>query len=260
VADAEWHAELRQDVDVVTKAEARAAAREKAAAERAEAARRRRRNKRLVIAACVVGGLVVVGGVGLGVESSLSASAAAATKASAAAAKSDTTAATTAAKGRTTAAPWALPTDVETAVKSAGLSMLTAEGTALHIHQHLSISVDGKAVTLPADLGIDETTEELSALHTHDTSGILHVESPVVKAFHLDQAFAEWDVRLSKGAIGPYVNGTDGTRIAVFVNQKAYTGDPRQIVLKEHEDIDFVITTDGSTPVAPAKFKWPSGY
>lgn len=245
---------------MATKAETRTAARERAAAERAAAAARKRRNRRIVIASSIVGALVVAGGVVAIVETSLAASAAAATKAAAAVKAADRTALASAAAGRTTAAPWALPTDVEAAVKSAGLSMLTAEGTALHIHQHLSITVDGKAIAVPAEMGIDETAEQLSALHTHDTTGILHVESPVQRTFHLDQAFAEWDVRLAKGAIGPYVNGEDGTKVAVFVNGKAYSGDPRQIVLTEHEDIDFVITTDGSTPEAPAAFTWPAGY
>ena len=109
-------------------------------------------------------------------------------------------------------------------------------------------------------MGIDETAERISSLHTHDTSGILHVESPVERTFHLDQAFAEWDVRLSTGALGPYVEREARRELAVFVNQKPYTGDPREIVLKSHEDIDFVVTTDGTTPVAPPAFRWPQGY
>ena len=145
-------------------------------------------------------------------------------------------------------------------MRAAGLSMLTAEGTALHIHQHLSITVDGKAVAVPADLGIDQAAQQLSALHTHDTSGILHVESPVQRTFHLDQAFAEWDVRLAPGEIGPYVNGRGGTRVAVFVDGAPYPGDPRDIVLTSHQDIDVVVTTDGTAPKAPAAFTWPSGY
>jgi hypothetical protein len=245
---------------VVTKAQAREAARAKAAAEREAAARRRRRTRGIVIASSVVGALVLAGGVVAIVESSLAGSAAAAASAKQAVATADRTAFTSAAAGRATASPWSLPTDTETRVKSAGLTMLTTEGTALHIHQHLSITVDGKAVTVPALLGIDETAQELSALHTHDTSGILHVESPVQRTFHLDQAFAEWDVRLAKGEIGPYVNGQDGVRLTVFVNRKAYAGDPRDIVLRSHEDIDFVITTDGSAPKAPAAFSWPAGY
>ncbi|MBW4041570.1 MAG: hypothetical protein HIU86_05510 [Acidobacteria bacterium] len=245
---------------MVTKAESRNAAREKAAAQRAALAARQRRNRRIAVAAVVVGTVVVAGGVVLGVESGIAASATAATRAAAMIGTADRTAEASAAAGRTTAAPWALPADVESAVRSAGLSMLTTEGTALHIHQHLSITVDGKAITVPADLGIDVATQQLSALHTHDTSGILHVESPVQRTFHLAQAFAEWDVRLGKGEIGPWVDGKGGTRVAVFVDGKPYAGDPRAIVLKSHEDIDVVVTTDGTTPKAPAAFVWPSGY
>lgn len=235
----------------------RAAARAKAAAEREAAARRRRRNRLIVIAAAVV---VVVGGAGAVVTGSVASANAAATQAKHDAVSADRTAARSAAAGSTAPPPWALPADVTSAVSSAGLTMLTAEGTALHIHQHLTITVDGKPVTVPALMGIDERAGRISSLHTHDTSGILHVESPVVTTFHLDQAFAEWGVRLSPGAVGPYVDGKDGVRLTVFVNQKPYTGDPREIVLKSHEDIDFVVTTDGTTPVAPTAFRWPQGY
>jgi hypothetical protein len=246
--------------DVVTTAEARNAAREKAAAERAALAARRRRTRRLVIAACVVGVVAVVGGVAFGIERGAAASTAASARAAAAVGTADRTAARAAAAGRTTAAPWAAPADAEAAVRAAGLSMLTAEGTALHIHQHLSILVDGKPVTVPADIGVDAAAQRLSALHTHDTSGILHIESPSRRTFLLDQAFAEWDVRLGKGEIGPYVDGKDGTRVAVFVDGKLHAGDPRDIVLTGHQDIDVVVTTDGTTPKAPAAFTWPSGY
>jgi hypothetical protein len=245
---------------VVTNAEARNAAREKAAAERAALGARKRRTRRIVIAACVVGALVVIGGVAFGIESGMAASAGAATKAPPGVGTADRTARSSAAAGRTTAPPWAPPTDVAAAARSAGLSMLTAEGTALHIHQHLSITVDGKAVAVPADLGIDVAARRLAALHTHDISGILHVESPVRRTFHLDQAFAEWDVRLAKGEIGPYVDGRGGTRVAVFVDGTPYAGDPRDIMLTNHEDIGVVVTTDGAAPKAPAAFTWPSGY
>ena len=111
---------------------------------------------------------------------------------------------------------------------------------------------------MPADLGIDEATQQLSAIHTHDTSGVVHVESPEIRAFHLGQVFTEWDVRLAPGALGPYVNGKDGVVLAVFVNQRRYGGDPRKITLTRHEDIDFVVT-HGAAPVAPPTFRWPSG-
>jgi hypothetical protein len=142
--------------------------------------------------------------------------------------------------------------------------MLTAEGEALHIHQHLTITVDGKAVQVPALIGIEVRGGKevaLSAIHTHDTTGIVHVESPVVQDFTLGEVFTEWDVLLAPGRVGPYRNGHDGTKVALFVDRKRYTADPTRLVLASRQDIDFVVTTDGSTPEAPTRaFAFPEGY
>ena len=52
------------------------------------------------------------------------------------------------------------------------------EGTAPHIHPGLSVSVNGELVTVPTDIGIN-AEQAMAALHTHDTVGTIHVESPV---------------------------------------------------------------------------------
>jgi hypothetical protein len=230
----------------MSKQEARTAARERAAAEREAAERKRRRTRILVIAGAVVA-VLAIAGIVVGVVLS--------------AAKPDPAAAPASAAGRTSAPPWAAPTDVEARVKAAGLTMLTAEGTALHIHQHLTVTVDGTAEQVPADIGIDEQAQRLSAIHTHDTSGIVHVESPVTATFRLGQVFAEWDVALGKGQVGGYRDGRNGARVALFVDRKPYAGDPAKLALAAHQDIDFVVTTDGSTPKAPTTaFAFPAGY
>jgi hypothetical protein len=164
-----------------------------------------------------------------------------------------------AAAGRAGESQWGAPADVQQRVRAAGLSMLSAEGTALHIHQHLTVTVDGKPVVVPAEIGIDVASQQLSAIHTHDPSGIIHVESPEVRDFRLGQVFTEWNVRLATGSIGPYVNGRGGAAVAVFVNQRRYAGDPRNIPLTAHEDIDIVVNHGGRAPAPPARFAWPSG-
>lgn len=216
----------------------RDAARARAAEERRRQEQQRRRRRTLTLISALAAAVVVAGGV------------TAAVLVGGRSGSSDV--------GRTTAPPWSAPTDVETRVRASGLTMLTAEGTALHIHQHLTITVDGTAVPVPADIGIDQAAQKLSAIHTHDASGVIHVESPEIRAFHLGQVFAEWNVRLSPGTVGPYVNGKDGVVVAVFVNQRRYGGDPRKITLTGHEDIDFVVT-HGTAPAAPPKFDWPAG-
>lgn len=158
------------------------------------------------------------------------------------------------------AGAWAAPADVEGAVRAAGLQMLTAEGTALHIHQHLSVTVDGASVAVPALIGTDEAQQRISPIHTHDESGIIHVESAEVRTFTLAQVFDEWGQKLRPGQIGSYRDGADGQTVTVFVNGKTYTGDPRTIALTSHEDIDFVVAKKGTTASAPKAFAWPAGY
>ena len=45
---------------------------------------------------------------------------------------------------------------------------------AVHIHPYVRIEIGGSNVTIPADIGI---TSCLEPLHTHDASGIIHLES-----------------------------------------------------------------------------------
>src|SRR5690348_2649465 len=76
------------------------------------------------------------------------------------------------ADNKPTAAPvsWPAPSDATAQAKAAGLPMLGQEGQVLHIHSHLDVFVDGKPVTVPAEIGIDLARQQISPLHTHDTS------------------------------------------------------------------------------------------
>jgi hypothetical protein len=86
-----------------------------------------------------------------------------------------------------------------------GLPALSVEGTTLHIHQHLDVFVNGKRVTVPAGIGIDELDGFISPLHTHDTSGVVHVESPAIRPFTLAEFFGVWGVPLAHARV--YVDG-----------------------------------------------------
>jgi hypothetical protein len=87
------------------------------------------------------------------------------------------------------------------------LPALSAEGTVLHIHQHLDVFDNGRRITVPAGIGIGDTF--ISPLHTHDTSGVVHVESPTVRPFTLAEFFGVWGVPLAHAAV--YVDGTRAT-------------------------------------------------
>jgi hypothetical protein len=155
---------------------------------------------------------------------------------------------------------WAAPANTDAAVKAAGLTMLNAEGTAEHIHIHLDVWVDGQKVTVPQLVGINEGAQTISPLHTHDTTGVVHIESPVVKDYNLGQFMTEWGVPLNGNQIGG--DKTDATHtLKVYVNGKQTSGDPSKLVFHAHDEIALVYGTaaqDSSVQI-PSSYAWPSG-
>ncbi len=141
-----------------------------------------------------------------------------------------------------------------------GLPALNEEGQALHIHQHLDIFVHGQAVAVPADIGINEAAGFISPIHVHDTSSIVHVESPTVQDFTLGQFFAIWGVRLSSDCLGSYCSDADD-QLQVYVNGARYTGDPTALVLASHQEIAIIYGTAAEIPTSiPASYTFPAGY
>jgi hypothetical protein len=122
-----------------------------------------------------------------------------------------------------------------------GLSQLGAEGTVIHIHQHLDIYVNGKHEPVPANIGIYDG-QYLTELHTHDESGIMHVESPTKRDFVLGDFFGVWGVRLNAKCVGAYCKPQTPWRM--YVNGLNYPGDPASLILKKHQEIAFVIGTE----------------
>ncbi len=140
-----------------------------------------------------------------------------------------------------------------------GLPALGAEGTALHIHQHLDLLINGSTVPIPAGIGIDEAAGFISPVHTHDTSGIIHVESDVVRDFTLGEFFDIWGVRFTKDSIGGYTASAAST-LAVYANGSLVMGDPRNLVLTEHQEIMIVYGPASSTPNVISSYPFAPGY
>jgi hypothetical protein len=162
------------------------------------------------------------------------------------------------ATGRTSAPPWAVPTDAKTAVTAAGLPMLSSEGTAEHIHAHIDVIVDGKKVTVPANIGIDQQTGSISPLHAHDDTGVVHIESPKKVPFSLGQFFTEWQVALGKDRIGNLTNSGSAS-LAVFVNGKRRTGNPAAITFAAHDEIALVYGTPAQQKNPPSSYRFANG-
>ena len=140
-----------------------------------------------------------------------------------------------------------------------GVPALLQEGTALHIHQHVDVYVEGRHVTVPAGIGIDRAEGFIAPIHTHDASGVVHVESPDVRPFTLGQFFAVWGVRFSDRCLGGYC-AAGPSRVSVLVDGRRVAGDPRQVVLAEHDEIVVSYGTSAQLPrPLPSSFDFPAG-
>jgi hypothetical protein len=233
-----------------TRKTAESTARERAAALKAQAAREERRHK-----------LMVRGGLGL-VIVAIVATVVAIPLVNKKSTPTGVLKPVSAASAGTALPPWPAPADTATRVAAAGLVLLPNETLARHDHVHLDIYVDGKSTTLPAYIGIagGATSTGLSSLHTHDATGVVHIESPAGDRFTLAQVFAEWNVKLSPTQIGGLTVG-NGKTLTVYVNGKALTTDPNTLELKAHQEIAIVYGTaaENAKVTVPKSYKWTNG-
>lgn len=132
--------------------------------------------------------------------------------------------------------PWPVPIDVADRVAAAGLD-LGPMGTAAHYHPVLRIVIDGREVPVAANIGVDPATGAMSALHTHEGDGTVHIEADQPnEAFTLGQLFVQWDVPLTASRIGN-VRAATGQRVKLTSNGTTVPGDPAQLELKPDQQI-----------------------
>lgn len=163
-------------------------------------------------------------------------------------------------------APWAPPAIIANGANSAAYVAAAglpyaSEMLTVHYHAHLDINVDGKRVVVPVYLGWvakGQSLEGLSPLHTHDNSGVIHIENSVPANFLLGQVFTEWGVRFTKDCLGSYCAG-NGKTLEVFVNGTKYDGDPTRLVLAKHQEVAVEFGEAGKLPAPPASYQFPKG-
>ncbi len=142
-----------------------------------------------------------------------------------------------------------------------GISAAGMEALAYHIHAHLSLFYRGRQIAIPAGIGIVAPREAGTGfvgggsafywIHTHDATGIIHIESPVDRRFTLGQFFDIWGEPLDAGDVA----GLDG-KVRAFVDGVPYSGDPRAIKLRPHVQITLEV---GSPLIAPPAYSFPKG-
>ena len=139
------------------------------------------------------------------------------------------------------------------------------EQVLFHIHAHLTIFVRGVARQIPAAIGVAPPYQVEASprgafvagascfmwLHTHSADGIIHTESPVNRTYTLGEFFDIWGQPLDREQVGP----AHGPVTALF-NGRVYTGNPRQIPLLAHAQIQLEV---GRPLVAPEQITFPNG-
>ncbi len=135
--------------------------------------------------------------------------------------------------------------------------------TETHYHVHLTFYVGGvppagQEDPIPAQVGIQNSG--FCWLHTHDGSGIIHIEAPFAKTpkngFTLGDFLKVWrlsnpDATLAAGA---------GQKEVVYVNGQEYNGSPASVTLKSREDIVIEILASDQSPTTPPAYQWPQGF
>ncbi len=145
-------------------------------------------------------------------------------------------------------------------IRAAGLDILKAEGAAEHYHAHLDVLVNGKPVAVPGGIGFsfgnDGQPNGISALHTHDTSGIIHIEAPTAgRKYTLGQVLGEWGVLDGKDATGTPHGGTGGW--TAYINGSKQSGPVSDVVLTSHDE---VVLSFGTAPSRiPGSYTFPQG-
>ena len=94
-------------------------------------------------------------------------------------------------------------------------------------------------------------------MHTHDISGIIHVESPENKTFNLGQFFDIWGKDFNNTQIFDFiVNKSENKNLVVYINGTAMTDSQyRDIPINNHEEIAIVYGTP-PLEIPPYEFRY----
>ncbi|MCL5066949.1 MAG: hypothetical protein M1368_01170 [Thaumarchaeota archaeon] len=146
---------------------------------------------------------------------------------------------------------------------------LSSEQLAIHLHPWLRIIIDGKNVTIPTAVGIANPVIQngiassgscFEPMHTHDSSGIIHIESATDINYTLGDFFDIWNVTYGSvsfnGTSHPVVfNSTDILGYKADAAHKVVLlvdGTPNQLygslVLNYY---DYCNSTNSVTPTSP---------
>lgn len=121
-----------------------------------------------------------------------------------------------------------------------------------HIHAMLHIYVNGLLSPLPADIGLDAARGVESSLHTHDRTGIIHIEAPHPYKFTLGDFFSVWGVKLGPAQLGG-LTGLGGDHLHFYLDGKPLSN-PAAHVFRNGDSVVIGYGPESSFPHTPSTF------
>jgi len=128
-----------------------------------------------------------------------------------------------------------------------GIECMKAEQLAFHIHTKFNLTIDNKSYPIPAGIGIIPNNC-IFWLHTHDDTGIIHIESPNNRSFTLGQFLQIWNrFNSSDAVIQNLSNNSMNDTVGVYINgtEMINSTDYRNIELKDQETISLMLSSNG---------------
>jgi hypothetical protein len=119
-----------------------------------------------------------------------------------------------------------------------------------HIHALLHIYVNGLLSPVPENVGRDPAKGLESSLHTHDRTGVIHMDASHPYNFTLGDFFAVWGVKLGPAQLGG-LTGLGDDHLHFYLDGKRLS-DPAAHVLHNNDSVVIGYGADSSFPHTPS--------
>lgn len=132
----------------------------------------------------------------------------------------------------------------------------------VHVHSHLTLIADGAQRAIPMGVGAADpfivqnfvvAAHCFYWLHTHDATGIIHLEAPnATTTLTLGNFFAIWGQPLSRTNIA----GFQGD-VTAYVDSTRYDGDLSAIPISAHSQVTLIV---GAVPAEIPVYEFPPAF
>jgi hypothetical protein len=144
--------------------------------------------------------------------------------------------------------PWK-PEYAHLAERKAELHLPPVGNEKFHIHAALHIFVNGLLKPVPALVGLEPAKGIETSLHTHDSSGVIHMETVHKFNFTLGEFFKVWGVKLGPEQVGG-LKGLGGDKLHFYVNGRKLAN-PAAYVMHNGDNFSIGYGPDSSFPHSP---------